>query len=360
MTKILFISQYLNRAGTESFMMSVFRGIDRTRFQIDFLLYTTLETEYSREVEAAGCKVHRVTSRRESPLRWYIELNKFFKTYGHEYHAVHFCGNSLTSIAPLWFAYKYGIPVRIAHAHNSSCRGLHNKILHLLKRGIARRITTHHFACSTLAAKWFFGKHPARIISNGIEVKRFTYDESSRHTKRRELGIYESQKVIGHIGRFVDEKNHTFILDIFGEYVKQSPHAVLMLVGNGPLMLEVEAKATAMGISHNVMLLGERCDVAQLFQAMDLFLMPSTFEGLPFVLIEAQAAGLPCLISDVINRDICMTEGVSYLSLKDSPEVWGQRAQELLDSHVRKDTYSEIAAAGYAISDTIRQLESIY
>lgn len=360
MPKILFISQYLNRNGTEAFMMSVFRGIDHMRFQVDFLVYTPLETDYTREVEAAGSTVHRVTSRRESPLRWYRELNTFFRQHGREYHAIHFCGNSLTSIAPLWFAYQYGIPVRIAHAHNSSCRGLHNKVLHWLKRGLARRITTHHFACSTLAARWFFGDSPAQIISNGIDVRRYTYDEALRRTKRRELGIDDRTRVVGHIGRFVAEKNHTFILDIFGEFVKQTPNAILMLVGNGPLMPEVVAKAEAMRITHKVLLLGERSDVAGLFQAMDLFLMPSTFEGLPFVLIEAQAAGLPCLISDVINRDISLTQEVSYLSLDQSPAVWAERAQQILDTHVRRDTYTDIVEAGYAISDTIRQLESIY
>ena len=360
MKRILFIAQYLNRAGTEAFMMNVFRGIDHRRFQVDFLLYDWKQTDYSKEVEAAGSKVWRVPSRRESPIRWYRSLNKFFKKHAQEYSAIHYCGNGLTAIAPIILAYHYGIPIRVIHSHSSSSKGLHNKILHLLQRGIARRLTTHHFACSTLAAKWFFGNAPAVIIKNGIDVQRFAFNSETREKVRFQNGISSTAKVIGHIGRLEAEKNHTFLIDVFAEYCKNQPNALLMLVGKGSLMNAIKEKTERLNISDKVCFMGERSDVNELLQAMDLFLMPSTFEGQPFVLIEAQCAGLPCLISDVINQDICLTDNVKRYSLKQSAKEWADEITAWLAFYQRKSEHKAIEQKGYSIADTISYLEKVY
>ncbi|MBQ0022953.1 MAG: glycosyltransferase [Prevotellaceae bacterium] len=361
MQRVLFISQYLNRNGTEAFMMSVFRGIDHSRFAVDFLLYCQQESDYTREVEAAGSRIFRVASRRESVVRWHKELNSFFSQHAHEYHAIHFCGNSLTSIAPIYYAWKYKVPVRIIHAHNSSCRGVHNKGLHLLKRTVASRMATHHFACSTLAAKWFFGNRAAEIIKNGIEVANFTFDKAVREKMRTELGVEASTKLIGHVGRFVAEKNHDKLIDIFAEFAKRNPDTKLMLIGKGDLEARISEKCSMLGIEDKVFMLGERQDVPQLMQAMDLFLMPSLFEGLPYVLIEAQAAGLPCVISDVVNHDISLTPNVTYLSLNDDAEHWASVLESTLALFDRTaETAELVIKAGYSIDNTIKHLEKIY
>ncbi len=361
MKKILFISQYLNRAGTEAFMMSVFRGIDHTRFHVDFLLYSNQDTDYTREVESAGGKVYRVPSRRESFWGWQRALNQFFKKHSGEYQAVHFCGNSLTTIAPLWYAYKYHVPIRICHAHNSSCRGLHNKLLHILKRGLAKRICTHYMACSTLASKWFFGDAKALIVANGIPVDQYRYNEQVRKQKRQELGITAEDRVIGHVGRFVTEKNHEFMLEVFAQYIRMASPAIMLLVGTGPLMSQIQHKADELGLADSVRFLGERSDVPELLQAMDVFFMPSLFEGLPYVLIEAQAAGLPCVISDVINKDIVLTPSVHFASLDDSKEIWAGKLNDALQMETgRPDNTELLAKAGYSVADTLRQLEQIY
>ena len=360
MKRILFISQYLNRFGTEAFMMSVFRGVDKSRFAVDFLLFSKQETDYSREVEAAGGRVFRVTSRRESMLGWHKQLKAFFKQHAHEYHAIHFCSNSLTSMAPIYYAHKYGIPVLVVHAHSSSARGLHNRVLHRLKRNYVRSITTHHFACSTEAGKWFFGNSPSVVIKNGVETPRYRYDEQMRAKVRMALNIPDDATVLGHVGRFSVEKNQTFILDIFATYINTHAGAKLMLVGNGPMLEEMKQKAQSLGIQDDVLFLGERSDVNELMQAMDLFVMPSTFEGLPFVLVEAQCAALPCVISDVISRDICITPNVTYQSLEQSAEVWAKTIEDVLGAYARQDTSAIIAKAGYSIADTIRYLEGVY
>lgn len=360
MKKILFISQHLNRAGTEAFMMNVFRGVDKKRFQVDFLVYNWKQTDYSQEVEAAGNKVWRVPSRRESPFGWYRSLNIFFATHAHEYVAIHFCGNVLTAIAPIVLAYLYRIPIRISHSHNSSSEGWHNKLFHILQRGIAKRLTTHHFACSTLAAKWFFGNSSAIIIKNGIDTQKFAFDSLIRDKVRLQNGISPTTKVIGHIGRFEAEKNHTFIVEVFAEYCKTQPDALLMLVGKGNLMDVIKEKVKLLNLTEKVCFMGERSDVSNLLQAMDLFLMPSTFEGQPFVLIEAQCTGLPCLISDVINQDICLTENVIHYSLRQSAKEWGDKISVILASYQRKSEHKLIEQKGYSIAETIAYLEKVY
>ena len=360
MKRILFISQHLNRAGTEAFMMSVFRGIDKKRFQVDFLVYNWKQTDYSQEVETAGNKVWRVPSRRESPIGWYRSLNSFFKEHAKEYAAIHYCGNGLTAIAPIILAHHYRIPIRISHSHNSSSEGWHNKLFHILQRGIAKRLTTHHFACSTLAAKWFFGNSPAIIIKNGIDTQKFAFDSLIRDKVRLQNDISPTTKVIGHIGRFETEKNHTFIVEVFAEYCKKQPDSLLMLVGKGSLMGVIKEKVKLLNITEKVCFMGERSDVSNLLQAMDLFLMPSTFEGQPFVLIEAQCAGLPCLISDVINQDICLTNNIKRYSLKRSAKEWANEAAAILAPYQRKSEQKVIEQKGYSIAETIAYLEKVY
>ena len=360
MKRVLFISHHLNRAGTETFMMNVFRGIDHSRFMVDFLIYTKKDTDYTREVEKAGCKIWRVPSRRESFFGWYSSLNRFFKEHAKEYAAVHYCGNGLTAIAPLLFAYKYGIPVRIAHSHSSSSDGWHNRFLHRLQRGFAQRITTHHFACSSLAAKWFYGDAPAVVINNGIDSKKFSYNIDERNEMRKKLGISDSTVVLGHVGRFEKEKNHEFLLDVFARFLLKNSDSYLILIGVGSLFEEVKEKADKLGVIDKVMFMGERSDVNVLLQAMDIFVMPSIFEGQPFVLIEAQCAGLPCLVSDVVNKDICLTDNVKTVSLLLSADEWALKVEQLLSTFIRKDQSEIVEKQGYSIASTIKYLENVY
>lgn len=360
MKRILFISQHLNRAGTEAFMMNVFRNIDHNRFAVDFLVYNRKDTDYSREVEAAGYKVWRVTSRRESPIKWYRELYAFFSTHAKDYVAIHFNGNGLTAIAPIILAWHYKIPIRITHSHNSSSAGLHNRVFHILQRGLSKHLTTHHFACSSLAAKWFYGSSPAVIIRNGIDTQRFAFSPQIREESRTQLQIQPTTTLVGHVGRFQAEKNHAFLLDIFAKYLEINADALLLLVGNGPLLDASKEKAQVLGIADKVRFLGERPDVNKLLQAMDIFIMPSTFEGQPFVLIEAQCSGLPCQISDVINDDICLTSHVEKMALAQSAEAWAQKASDMLKDYVRTDESQTIEQQGYSIRSTIDYLEKVY
>ena len=361
MIRILFIASALNRAGTETFMMNVFRYLPRDTYQVDFLIFTQEQTDYTKEVEAAGSHVWRLVSRKENPWAYICQLSAFFRAHASEYHAIHWCGNSLSSMMPIYWAWRYRIPVRIVHAHNSSAAGLHNRLLHRFFRRFVACISTHHLACSSAAAKWFFGADPhAMIIRNGVDVNRYSYNAQTRKSVREHLGISPTTLVLGHIGRFCPEKNHTFLLDIFAQVLALQPDALLLLAGKGELEPAVQAKAKQLGIASNVRFLGERTDIADLLQSMDAFVLPSTFEGQPFVLIEAQAAGLPCFVSDVVNRDIAITPNVSFLSLDQEPSVWAQHITAYCRTYQRTDTTDLMEQAGYSVRKSMQQLTAIY
>lgn len=359
MKRILFISQYLNRNGTEAFMMNVVRKMHNSDLTFDFLLYCEEETDYCKEVRSYSGRIFRVPSRKQSPFRWYLSLNSFFKNHSQDYLAIHFCGNSLTAIAPILFAWMYHIPIRIVHAHNSSASGFHNRVLHLIKRDLVRRISTHHLACSSKASDWFFGTHPSTIIKNGIDVDLFQFNQSIRSQTRSSLGIADGTLVLGHVGRFVTEKNHLFLLDIFSKVLEQRSDAKLLLIGDGPLREQIEQKAEALGIISNVSILGIRSDVHSLLQAIDVFIMPSIFEGFPFVLVEAQCAGLPCVISDTINKDICLSDNVHCLSLQSDVSKWVTSVLRIC-SKDRESGQQVVSSTGFSIQNTVLQLQKIY
>lgn len=360
MIKILFITHYLRPNGTENFIMNVFRHIDRKRFHIDFLLYTNEETCHTKEAKQKGSIIHVVPGRKESFTGYYLGLKEFFKDHRGEYEAVHFCGGSLTSIVPLFYAWRYEVPVRIVHSHSSFTFGFHNKALHYLNRSLIHKICTHLLACSDVAGKWFFGKHPFDIVKNGIDVETFRFNEVFRNEERQKLNLAPDNLVIGHVGRFSSEKNHEFLIDVFHEVRLVNDKAILLMVGSGDLLERTKKKAEHLGLSPYVHFLGQRQDVNRLMQAIDCFVMPSTFEGLPFVLVEAQCAGLPCYVSENVSRASALLPTTKFLSINLSPKVW---ADEICSGKILANRHKgaeEITSQGYSIRDIIDKLQTIY
>lgn len=357
--KILFISQYLNVAGTEAFMMNVLRKINKTRFHIDFLIFSEEESNYSNEVEKSGSIIYRLPNRR-SGFKYYKQLNLFFMEKSNEYQVFHFCGGNVSSIAPLYYAYKHNIPIRIVHSHSSSCEGFHNILLHYFNRLFIPKFCTHLFACSSKAAKFFFGKRKAEIIKNGINVNSYIFNRQEREQFRNELGISTPTKVVGHIGRFEEVKNHSFIIDVFKKFNELNPDSALILVGIGSLFEDIRKKVEHWGLSNNVHFLGERTDIPKILSAMDCFLMPSIYEGLPFVLIEAQASGLPCVISNTINKDAKITPYLHYCELNSDVTKWVNTIENALSFENRENATQYIEKAGFNINETIKFLETTY
>lgn len=359
MTNILFITYGLEKNGTEEFIMNVLRGLDKGRFHADFLIFSQGETSNSLEAKSYGCKIYRLPPRRNGFV-YYTELNKFFKYHARLYNVVHLNEGNMTTISPIYYAWKYNVPVRIIHAHNSDTPGFINKLQHWYNKTFNLKYCTHRFACSTLASKFFFNNKGAIIIKNGIILSRFSYDKSVRNEFRTRLGISDKIRVIGHVGRFTDVKNHIFIVEVFCKYHQMNPDTKLVLIGVGEKYDWIKQEVRTLDIEDSVLMPGLQTNINEWMQAFDLFLMPSLYEGLPFVLVEAQAAGLPCLVADTINRDAAITDAFYYLSLVDSARIWANKIDLILNSYKRRSTDDVIKKSGFAIETTVNYLQNVY
>lgn len=363
MKKVLQIAGGMNRAGLETFIMNIYRKINRNVFQFDFLIWQET-ADYMEEIESMGGHVYSITARRHSVLNFHKNLNSFFKEHADEYEAVHLHCSSLSLVEPLYYAKKYGIPLRIIHSHSSNQKGVYNKILHYVNKLFISGLATHYYACSEKAAKWFYNhtsvcrKH--KIINNGVDCNIFKYNATRREEMRNKLHIGSNELVIGHIGRFNPVKNHKFLVDIFEEIYRIRPNSKLMLVGDGPLYKSIESLVIDKGLEQNTYFLGLRNDTNDLLQAMDIFVMPSIYEGLPVTLVEAQAAGLPIVCSDTISQMSNISNNYYVHSLDEAPKEWAKDIIERVQDFERQDTSQIIKNKGFDIIDTVNYLTSVY
>lgn len=359
MKRILFISKWLSVAGTETFMMNVLRNIDRQKFCVDFLIFSDSESDYSKEAEQLGAKIYRLPAR-SSVFRYYKSLNEFFRGEGRLYDVAHSCEGSLSSIAPIYYAYKYEIPIRVVHSHSSNCRGFVNRFLHTINRNFIPLLSTCNLACSSLAAKFFFGKKDCTIVKNGVDTNLYKFNAEKRILFREKYNIPPSAHVLGHIGRFDEVKNHDFLLDVFFEYKKKNHDSILLLVGSGLLEDKIKQKVHRLGLDECVLFLGVRNDIPDILCSMDCFVMPSLYEGLPFVLVEAQTTGLPCVISDTINKDSKLTPYLTFCGLNDDAGLWVEDIKNIIGKNNREEGAKYIEERGFDVLSMVRYLESLY
>ena len=287
--------------GVAQVVMNYCRHIDRERVQFDFLVDADSALVPRDEIESLGGRVI-VIPPYQHPIAYQRELVHLFQQ--ERWQIVHSHINAL-SVFPLRAAKRAGVPVRIAHSHSTSGKGEYakNAMKAVLKR-FSKTYPTHRMACSRYAGEWLFGKGTDfEILYNAIDLSRFFFDLDVRARARTDLGIAEDQFVIGHVGRFMPQKNHKFLIDVFAQIARQRDEAVLLLVGSGEDKALVETWVAERGVSDRVMFLGQRSDVEKLYQAFDAFVLPSLYEGLCLVGVEAQAAGLPCFLSMGIARE---------------------------------------------------------
>lgn len=355
-TRILHIVTYMGRGGLETLLMNSFRHIDREKIQFDFLVHRDFRADYDDEIEALGGRIFRLPRLNPFSPAYRNAVNLFF-TQHPEYRIVH-CHLDCMSAIPLAAAKKARIPVRIAHSHNSN---QDKNLKYLLKRYYMHKIpavATHFFACSQAAGEWMFPGQNVTVVNNGIETGKFAYSPAIRAQVRQELGI-RSELVLGHVGRFMPQKNHHFLIDIFAEVHKRDPKAKLLLMGEGPLEQQVQEKVHSLGLDHDVRFLGVRADVNRILQAMDVFVLPSLYEGLGMVAVEAQTSGMFCVLSSAVPSVCKMTGNVTFVPLEDPPAVW---AEQIIAGASRKrvDQRTAITAAGYDIQTTADYLQSFY
>lgn len=363
MKRILQIVNGMNRGGTETFIMNMYRSIDREQIQFDFLVHVDVKCAYDDEIISMGGIIYRIPPRRQGVQENRKALTCFFREHP-EYTTVHQHVSSLSYIEPLKTAMRFGIPVRIVHSHNTFQSGnkLH-KYFHLWNQKSVGKYATEYLACSETAALWFYGhqrydNNQYTVIKNGIDVKSFMFTPKGRDKIRCEFGI-ENKYVIGHIGRFAKAKNHSYLLDIFDAIRKISSNTVLMLTGDGELKQAVQAKAKVLGLEDHIIFTGIRADTSDIYSAMDIFLFPSLFEGLPVTLVEAQASGLPCIISNGITSEVKLRDDCISVSLESSAKQWAEICIDLLgEKRAVGDPQSSVAA--YDIKKVSAVLQEIY
>ncbi len=362
-TRVLYFIDRMRHGGIQQFAVEIVKNMDKNKCEIEFLLLDDGQTypleNVLKELNVKFYKLKGVWFRTPLDiLKQKKALEKFFKEH-HDYKVIHLHSSSKNFMV-LKMAKKYGIQVRIAHSHNIGFQSKNKlKIIigNFFKKPL-KKYATHYFACSKLAGKWLFGEEDIKIIHNAVDYEKFKFDQVRRNALRKELGI-EDCLVIGNVGRFTNQKNHTFLIDIFQEIHKKNKKAVLMLVGIGEKENEIRDKVKNLNLEENVKFMGFCNNTNELMWCMDVFLLPSLYEGLPVVGVEAQCTGLPCFMSkDVITDEVKIAENVAFISLEKSAEEW---AEIILSSDLsRRDTYQELKNAGYFMEQTVEELERFY
>lgn len=322
MIRVLQIGMNDNLGGIENFIINYYRNINKELIQFDFINIYENKLCFQDEIEKMGGVIYKVTSYYKHPIKYINELKKIILE--NNYKIVHCNMNSACFLYPLIASKLAGIKVIISHSHNSSSdKGLKKEILHNINKHLIPIYATYYFACSLKAGLWFYNKkiiesNRFEIIKNAIDTKKFKFNEVIRTQKRKELKIRSDQFVIGHVGRFSRQKNHEFLVKWFKHYCEINKNSILILIGIGELKNKIENDVRKLGMSNKVIFLGQRNDTADIYQIMDLFILPSLYEGLPLVGVEAQASGVPCLFSNSITKEILLNKNVKFFDLNDS------------------------------------------
>lgn len=355
--RILHIVTYMGRGGLETMLMNYYRHIDKDKVQFDFLVHRDFKADYDDEILSLGGRIYHVSRLVPWSKGYREELKRFFREHP-EYKIVHVHQDCLSSVA-LQCAKECGVPVRIAHSHNCA---QDKNIKYLIKLHYMKSIpkyATNLFACGEKAGDWMFRGEQYQLMNNAIDIKNYEYNCETSQRVRKSLGIND-EFVIGHVGRFHPQKNHSYLIEIFNALITKKPNVKLLLIGEGEGKADIVKKVKELGIENKVIFTGMRSDVNELLQAMDVFLFPSLYEGLPVTMIEAQAAGLPCIISDKISKECIVTNGlVSVGKLDESPENWTELILKQKDM-IRENHNEEIIEAGYDIVSAAQNIQNFY
>lgn len=362
MIKILQVVSSLKKNGTETFIMNAWHALDKKEITFDFLIFDNSKDGYYEEIVETESKVFILPSRKDGFFKYLSNLDNFFRTVSIEYEAIHFHCTSFTTIAPLYFAKKYGIKKRIAHIHGSNCRGFHNKVLHSINKQFIPFLSNIYLSCSSKASKWgykttrIFSK--SEIIPNGINVEKFKFDYSKREKIREKLNLKSNAILLIHVGMLNPIKNHKFLIDIIKELKDQEINYKLICIGEGNQREYLENYAVSQRVSSLVSFLGHKNNIADFLSAADIFVFPSLHEGFGISLLEAQANGLPVLCSSGIPQEVNLSSNFNILDLKEGAKVWAKKISEIaLQKNIREESPS---IQDHSIATTINALRRIY
>ncbi len=343
--------------GITSVIMNYYRNMDKMGMQIDFVVLNEISAEYRMELEENGSKIFCIP-RKSNPIRYQAELYKIMKK--NRYDIMHVHGNSALMILDILPALRAEIPVRIVHSHNTTCSHMR---LHKMLYPIFNKSCTHRFACGQDAGKWLYKDQPFIELKNGIDLNKYQFDESVRDEYRKRINAGD-RYVIGHVGNFIEQKNHTFLIDWYAELVNKNKNYLLLLISDGVLMKTMKEKVHQLGIEDNVLFLGKTTEVHNYLQAMDVFVLPSLHEGLPVVLVEAQASGLPCIVADTISKEADITRSLMFLPITDAEDWVGAVEMIEMTGYCRRQRCKEwcllLEKAGYDVKKNANRMKELY
>ena len=357
MKRILCLVSMMDTGGAETFLMKLYRAVDRTKFQFDFCVNVDRECYYDEEIVSLGGMIYHIPSKTKNPIEFKRQLSGIVKQNRYEY-VLRITSNSI-GFWDLKIAKTAGARICVARSSNSSDGGgILALVLNILGRKAFGRYVDIRIAPSKMAAQYTFGRKNVALnrvyyLHNGINLEQYKYSESARRRIRTTLGIKDDEILIGHVGRFSEQKNHEFLLDVFYRAYLVDRRYKLVLVGDGALRGAIEKKVKQLDIAKCVMFLGVRKDIPDLLSAMDLFVFPSFYEGMPNTVIEAQATGLPCIISNTITSEVAITNCVTFLEL-DEIEKWVE-AITSYEQTDREKTGSDLQKSHYDIRDVANE-----
>ena len=357
MIRVLHVLGGLGTGGTESLIMSWYRSIDRSKIQFDFLVRSP-DSNYVDEIIALGGRVFYTASFPRYFLKNRRETKEVLQRK--EWDVIHIHANAAMYMLPLRLAKKLGYKHRIMHSHSVKAQNPLFKMLHIYNRKRIHRYATTCLACSEQAGSWLYGRHEFNVFKNAVETSKYLFSRDLREKYRKQLQI-EDSFVVGHIGRFAMPKNHGFLLEVFREISKRKPESKLLLVGDGELREDIVNKAKSLGMESNIVFTGRRTDIGALMSAMDVFVLPSLFEGMPVVCVECCASELPAVISEeAYVKELDNLPNLCSFSLKHTPEEWAEYVLNIDCNRQERGTQDMATGCGYDIRSIISDLESLY
>lgn len=361
MKRLLCIVGGMNAGGAETFLMKIYRGLDTANYQMDFAV--AVDGVYDNEIKSMGGRIYHITPKSKGAVKNFFSIKNLVKEHQYKY-VMRVSQHSLSSLE-LLAAKMGGAEVLAFRSSNSNTiGGKIDAMMHKLFMPLVKIVANVKIAPSTEAAEFMFGKgciekQNVMLLHNGLDTELYRYSEAKRKKIRKELGI-EDKFVIGHVGRFSHQKNHEFLINIFAEIKKKRDDAVLLLAGKGELEEKIRNKVKQMGLDNSVLFLGVRSDIPILLSAMDVFVFPSYFEGMPNTVIEAQTSGLFCLISDSITKEAMVTKRVNMISLNQSASQWANEIIKRADiAFDRECIVAEMQKKGYEIKDCVEEFVKI-
>lgn len=360
--RVLNVLGRLNHGGMENMVMNLYRNVNREKVQFDFVIHTDKHCDFTDEVLALG---GRIFSAPRYNIKNHFLYKKWWKKFLKEHSEYKIIHGHMFTIASIYLkiANANGLTT-ISHCHSSYAKRGGKGIIKNILQFPLRYIADWLFSCSEMGGRWLYGKNVKKrknyiLLKNAIETDRYVYCDDIAQKVRRAFAA-EDKFIVGHVGRLTEAKNHMYLLKVFEEILKEKPDAMLMLVGTGPMENKIREKVKELGLTENVIFTGVRNDVNELMQAMDCFVFPSLYEGLPVTVVEAQTAGLPCFVSDAVTDEVSLTDLVTMLSIEKSPKEWADLILEKTASFKRTNTRQLIIDAGYDIETTAVWLQEFY